>query len=118
MPPTEHDLAYWAGVFDFAGSIRWRKAAGKRTPTICLGSKNTDLLQQAFILFGGGIRKEGPYARWETTGTNAVRVITLLFPHLHKPIDINLLFWKASKRGPRARVIISSARVVQLMEPL
>jgi hypothetical protein len=110
---TELNLAYWAGVFDFAGSIRWRgTSATKHVPTICLARKDIRGPKQAKELFGGGIRREDRYFRWETTGSNAARVIGLLAPHLRKGIDPSLLLWKASKRGPRVKQQPAQARLV------
>ena len=104
------ELSYWAGVFEFAGSIRFRRTKKGRTPVICLGSKNLPALDQLMKIFGGGIRWTGSYARWEITGSNALKVIQLLSPHMKiRKVSADLLNWLPGKRG----VVPAGARRVR-----
>ena len=110
----EKELIYWAGVFDFAGSIRWRRTRQWKAPYTSLGSKQLELLEQLKTLFGGGIQKGKKYFRWSAQGTPARNVIKQLAPYMQRKLDAELLTWQPMKRGPKRN--FPRAKFVSLLD--
>lgn len=103
---VETDVSYWAGVFDFKGSIRMRtvhtEAKPVSTPYIVIRSRSKEMLLPIQALFGGNIRygiSDRTYT-WDKTACGAREIVAKLYPYMknHQAVIAEILAWRPSKR--------------------
>lgn len=118
MAFIDADLHYWAGVFDYRGTICMRKITGRPiSPYIAVKHTSAEGLQPLVDAFGGTIKKSESYFVWCRTHLAAREVILALAPHMQFRKDIikEVLEWWPHRIGeekkPRtlARYIAGSA---------
>lgn len=114
---TDAQWSYWAGVFDYSGSLMMRSHKDLRFPHIALKSCDKEKLLQLVKLFGGTIRntnKQNTSWNWERTHSGAKEIILHLAPYLQvKTEELSaILKWQPYRRPRTPNSIPTKTRLV------
>lgn len=113
-------FAYWAGVFDSAGTMYMRKVHGLWSPRIGLNSRNPQYLNRLVAIYDGRAAQYEDYYKWERSHAGAVIVVRSLLPYLIVRVEIaqEIADWVVRKRGPKKNIIRSRPKMIKLMNEL
>lgn len=114
---TAVEWSYWAGVFDYSGTLKMRKHKDLRFPHIAIKSCDKERLLLLVKLFGGTIRntnKQYSSWNWERTHSGAKEIILHLAPYLQVKTEelSEILKWQPYRRPKMPNSIPAQIRVI------